>query len=213
MKQVDWYFDFISPFAYLASQRLDLLPAGIELRPVPVLFAGLLDHWQTRGPAEIAPMRQFTFRHITWVAGRDGIPLRLPPCHPFNPLRLLRLSVVLGNDSAQVQRLFRFVWAEGRSVDDPEAWHELITELGLADADTRIAAPEVKAQVRENTEQAIARGVFGVPTFIVDDELFWGYDALPFLAQYFANPGLLQGPGFAAADTFPEGQPRPGAGS
>ena len=213
MQQVDWYFDFISPFAYLASQRLDTLPDGIVLRPIPVLFAGLLNHWHTRGPAEIPPMRRFTFRHITWLAGRDGIPLELPPCHPFNPLRLLRLSIALGNDVELVQRVFRFVWAEGRSCDDPKAWEALLAELGVADADQRVASPEVKAQVRENTEQAIARGVFGVPTFIAGDELFWGYDALPFLADFITDAELFQRPDLAASDALPEGRPRPGSDS
>lgn len=210
MPPVDWYYDFISPFAYLASQRLDTLPAGVELRPNPVLFGVLLDHWQTRGPAEIAPMRRFTFRHIAWLAQRDGIPLRLPPCHPFNPLRLLRLSLALGGEVALVQRLFRFVWAEGKSADDPAAWAALIAELGVPDAEARIAAPAVKAQLRTHTEQALTRGVFGVPTFIVGDELFWGYDALPFLAAFLRDPGLLRSPALAAADALPQGRPRPG---
>ena len=120
MQQIDWYFDFVSPFAYLASARLARLPESTELIPKPILFAGLLQHWQTLGPAEIPPMRKFTFRHIRWLADRDGIELRLPPMHPFNPLKLLRLCILQGNDSALVPRLFRFVWAAGRSADDPD---------------------------------------------------------------------------------------------
>lgn len=209
MTQVDWYFDVISPFAYLASQRLDSLPGEITLRPIPVLFAGLLNHWHTKGPAEIAPMRRFTFRHIAWLARRDGIPLRFPPCHPFNPLRLLRLAIVL-DDVAAIQRLFRFVWAEGCSADDAEAWAALVDELGIADADARIAAPAVKSTLRDNTEAAIARGVFGVPTFAVDAELFWGYDAMPLLADYLADPGALREAVLAPADALPEGQGRTG---
>jgi 2-hydroxychromene-2-carboxylate isomerase len=207
--QVDWYFDVISPFAYLASQRLDTLPGQISLRPVPVLFAGLLGHWHTKGPAEIPPMRRFTFRHIAWLARRDGIPLRFPPCHPFNPLRLLRLAIVL-DDVAAIQRLFRFVWAEGRSADDTPAWEGLIATLGIDDVDARIAAPEVKTRLRENTETAIARGVFGVPTFIVDDQLFWGYDAMPFLSEYLAGPAALREAVLDPADALPEGRGRPG---
>ena len=212
MTQVDWYFDVISPFAYLASQRLETLPGEVALRPVPVLFAGLLDHWHTKGPAEIPPMRRFTFRHIAWLARRDGIPLRFPPCHPFNPLRLLRLAVLL-EDVAAIQRLFRFVWAEGRSSDDPAAWAALAEELGIADVEERIATPAVKNALRGNTEAAIARGVFGVPTFAVDDQLFWGYDAMPFLADYLADPVAVGEAVLAPADAFPEGRGRPGAGA
>ena len=118
LKKIDWYFDFISPFSYLASESLDRFPAGLELRPCPVLFAGLLQHWQTRGPAEITPMRRFTFRHIRWLADNNNLALTPPPEHPFNPLKLLRLCIALGSAPAVVQRLFRFVWAEGRSSDD-----------------------------------------------------------------------------------------------
>jgi len=216
MQQIDWYFDFISPFSYLASAQLGRLPDSVELRARPILFAGLLQHWDTRGPAEIAPMRRFTFRHICWLAERDGIELTLPPQHPFNPLKLLRLCLLLDADLAVARRLFRFVWAEGRSADDPRDWQALVDELGVADADVRIAAPAVKDGLRQNTEQALAAGVFGVPGFVVDGEVFWGYDAMDFLLAYLADPAVLRTPGMRAADAMPEGpqrRPRPDGGS
>ena len=208
MQRIDWYFDFISPFSYLASASLERLPAGIELRPRPILFAGLLQHWDTRGPAEIEPMRRFTFRHIRWLADRDGIELELPPQHPFNPLKLLRLCILLGADVALAQRLFRFVWAEGRSADEPHHWQALLDELGVPDADERIAAPEIKDGLRRNTEQALAAGVFGVPGFVVDGEVFWGYDAMDFLLAYLDDPAVLQSAGMRAADALPAGPQR-----
>lgn len=208
MRQIDWYFDFISPFAYLASARLARLPETVELRPQPILFAGLLQRWQTLGPAEIAPMRKFTFRHIRWLADRDGIELKLPPSHPFNPLKLLRLCILLGAETALVQRLFRFVWAEGRSADVPDHWQGLLDELGVDDAEVRIGAPEIKRQLRDNTEAAIERDLFGVPSFVIDDEVFWGYDAMDFLLAWLQQPEILQAPGMRAADTLPEGAPR-----
>ncbi len=205
MKTVDWYFDFVSPFSYLASARLDRLPGEVELRAQPILFAGLLAHWQTRGPAEIEPMRRFTFRHIAWLAARDGIALTLPPAHPFNPLKLLRLCLARGADIALAQRLFRFVWAEGRTADAPAAWQALGAELGIADIDAVVDAPEVKARLRDTTETAIARGVFGVPSFVVDDEIFWGYDAIELLCAYLENPEVLNAPAMRAADALPQG--------
>lgn len=208
MKQIDWYFDFISPFSYLASASLQRLPGDIVLRPRPILFAGLLQHWDTRGPAEIEPMRRFTFRHIRWLADRDGIELNLPPMHPFNPLRLLRLCIALDADVKLAQRLFRFVWAEGRSADDPEHWQGLLAELGAPGADESIARPEIKEKLRKNTAEALQAGVFGVPGFVVDGEIFWGYDAMDFLLAYLADPKILDSPGMRAADALPEGQQR-----
>lgn len=206
MKTVDWYFDFISPFSYLASARLGRLPVDIALRPRPILFAGLLAHWQTRGPAEIEPMRRFTYRHVTWLAARDGIPLTLPPQHPFNPLKLLRLCIALGADVALAQRLFRFVWAEGRSADDPRAWRALLDELDVDES--VVTTAEVKSELRDETERAIARGVFGVPSFVVDDEIFWGYDAMEFLHAFIDNPEVLRSPPMRAADELPQGARR-----
>ncbi|MGD8839803.1 MAG: 2-hydroxychromene-2-carboxylate isomerase [Gammaproteobacteria bacterium] len=208
MKQIDWYFDFISPFSYLASAGLQRLPDDIELRPRPILFAGLLQHWDTRGPAEIEPMRRFTFRHIRWLAERDGIELNLPPMHPFNPLRLLRLCIALDADVKLVQRLFRFVWAEGRSSDDPDHWQALLAELGAEDAGESIGRPEIKEKLRKNTAGALEEGVFGVPGFVVDGEVFWGYDSMDFLRAYLADPNLLDSPGMRAADALPEGPQR-----
>jgi len=92
MKTLDWYFDFLSPFAYLSLGRVEQLSAKIDIRYRPVLFAGLLQHWGNKGPAELAPKRLWTYRWCTWRAARDGIAFRFPSAHPFNPLPYLRLS-------------------------------------------------------------------------------------------------------------------------
>ena len=208
MQTVTFHFDFLSPFAYLASQALGRLDGLARVAYRPLLFAGLLDHYATRGPAEIAPMRTFTYRHVLWIAARDGIPMRLPPAHPFNPLPLLRLCVALGSPAAVVDRLFRFVWADGRSPEEPDAFAALCAELGVDDAPARLADPQVKAALRENTDAALAAGVFGVPTFALDGELFWGYDALDFLVDCLRDPGLLASPAMRAADALPVGRAR-----
>jgi 2-hydroxychromene-2-carboxylate isomerase len=206
MKTIDWYFDFISPFAYLASESLARLSDTHELRLHPILFAGLLQHYVTKGPAEIPAMRRFTFRHIRWLADRHGITLQPPPAHPFNPLPLLRLAIAIGADLEQVQRLFRFVWAEGNSHDDANAWHALLDEFGIDEAD--LASDPVKARLRQNTDAAIEAGIFGVPSFVVDDEVFWGFDALEFLNDYLQDPNLLQTPAMLAIDAMPDGVQR-----
>ena len=202
-----WYYDFISPYAYLASQALDRLPAGLQIIRHPVLFAGMLKHWDTRGPGEIAPMRKFTYRQIAWLAERNHIPLRFPPVHPFNPLKLLRLSITLGSTPEVVDRLFRFVWAEGGSSDDANAWQKLLNEFGLGvnEADQRISDPLVKSTLVQETEQAIAKGIFGVPGFRLDDEVFWGFDSIPFLQDFLNDPSLFTRDLMRQADAVGEG--------
>ena len=140
----DWYFDFVSPFAYLQSEQLAALAPRITVRYKPVLFAGLLGAHGQLGPAEIPAKRAFTYRFVLWQAKRLGIPLKLPHEHPFNPLPLLRLAIACDCEASAIHRIFRFVWRDGRLPDLPIEWAELTNDLGLPNADTRMAEPEVK---------------------------------------------------------------------
>ena len=204
----DWYFDFVSPFAYLQGEQLAGLAPAITFRYKPVLFAGVLDALGQIGPAEIPPKRAFTYRFVVWQAKRLGIPFKLPHEHPFNPLPLLRLAIACDCDAAAIQRIFRFVWRDGRLPDLPIEWAELTSELGLANADARIALPEVKETLRRNTDEAIGRGVFGVPTIILRDELFWGADATQMVADYAAAGCRWTDPEYARAAALPIGASR-----
>ena len=187
MPSADWYFDFVSPFSYLQCEQLPSLERALRVRYKPVLFAGLLKAHDHKGPAEIPAKRRFTYRFVVWQAKRLGIPLKFPAAHPFNPLPLLRLAIVADCDPDAVRRIFRFVWRDGRIGDLPIEWAELMAELGLAGAEARIATPEVKDALRRNTDEAIARGVFGVPTLAIGEELFWGADATEMAADFIAR--------------------------
>lgn len=205
MASVDWYFDFISPFAYLQCEQLHTLGPGVRVRYRPVLFAALLEAHGHKGPAEIRRKRDFSYRYLVWHARRMRIPFKMPPEHPFNPLRLLRLAVACDCTPEAVQRIFRFVWADGRLPDLPIEWAELVSGLGVRDAEARIAAPDVKAELRRNTDEAIERGVFGVPTLMVGDELFWGADATAMAADYMAAGCRWTDPEYARVTSLPQG--------
>jgi 2-hydroxychromene-2-carboxylate isomerase len=204
--RLDWYFDFISPFAYLQFHRLDDLPPGVEVRRQPVLFAAMLNHWGQLGPAEIAPKRRFTYEHVTWLAARAGLPLRPPAAHPFNPLPLLRLSWALGNTRSVVERLFRFVWEEGHIPQQDDPWAALLRELGLAPG---FESSTAKEQLKAATEAAIATGAFGVPTAIIQERLFWGYDATDMLIEFCRSPGAFDTEAMRLAAQWPVGTVRP----
>lgn len=204
LPKVTWYFDVVSPYAYFQCLRLPEVERVAAVRRVPVLFAGLLDRWGQLGPAEIVPKRRFTFRYAVWHAARAGVPFRLPPAHPFNPLRLLRLAVALDARADAVERIFGFVWAEGRSADDPAQWQSLCRSLGVEDGDALVGRPEVKEGLRANGEEAIARDVFGVPTFVTEDgEIFWGEDATPMLLDHLAGHPVMTGDEMRRADRLP----------
>lgn len=197
MEQAHWYFDIISPFAYLHWHSLGPLRERLRIEPVPVLFAGLLKHWDNKGPAELPTKRLHTYQYCVWKAGQAGLPFRMPPRHPFNPLAPQRLLVALGAPDASIAAAFDFVWAEGR---DPErAFDAFAAHLGVADAAAKIAMPEVKQQLIANTEQAIAAGVFGVPTLAVRGHTFWGNETLGWVAHFLDNPALFEQPDYLAA--------------
>jgi 2-hydroxychromene-2-carboxylate isomerase len=204
MRTVRWYFDFVSPFSYLALWRLAEIAAEIEYQPV--LFAGLLGQWRQKGPAEITPKRLWTYRYCQWQAEQLDIPFRFPAQHPFNPLHHLRLAIAAGSTPPVVRRIFEALWTSGADPADPAAFASLCHELNVSlDA---IAVPGVKARLRENTEQATARGVFGVPTFEVDGVLFWGADGVDFLKAYLEDPAILHGAEMKRLETLPVGTVR-----
>jgi 2-hydroxychromene-2-carboxylate isomerase len=187
MKQITFFLDFISPYAYLAFERLPEALQGlsysVEYRPV--LFAGLLKHHGQLGPAEIGPKRDWTYRQVLWLAHHHGIPLQMPAAHPFNPLAVLRLALACGSQGLAnryvCETIFRHVWRGGADAVDAQRIQALTVLLQPA---RDPAGDEVKAQLKANTEAAIARGLFGVPTYAVDDKLFWGFDALPMLRAW-----------------------------
>lgn len=206
--RAEWYFDFISPFAYLQLEQFDRLPAGLDVTLRPVVLGALLAHWQNRGPAEIPGKRRFTYRYVQFRAEQLGIPLRMPPAHPFNPLRPLRLAQALGGGVEVVREIFRHLWRDGLGVADEAGWRTLCARLGVVDAETLIERAEVKAGLRQNTEAAIAREVFGVPTFAVGDDLFWGEDATAMLLHCLEFPDWLQSAELRRISELPVGVER-----
>jgi 2-hydroxychromene-2-carboxylate isomerase len=206
--EVFWIYDVVSPFAYLALPGLARLPESIELRAVPVLFAGLLDHFGQRGPAEIASKRRFTYRFALWRARRLQLPMCFPPAHPFNPLAALRLIIAAGSHLDGARTVLNAVFRDGRDVASPAVLDELAHELGVQDARAAILDPAVKARLRANTEWASAQGVFGVPTLLIDGEIFWGHDAFDMALEYLEHPAGFQDPAMRAFDALPIGAAR-----
>ena len=206
MSPIDWYFDFVSPYSYLQSERLAAL--AIAVRPRPLVFAGLLKHWEHKGPAEMPTKRTFTYRQVQWIARRDGVALRFPPRHPFNPLKALRLAVALGSKVDTIREIFRHVWREGDDVDTPEGFARLCRKLGVADGEALASRAEVKAELVANGAEAIARGVFGVPTLYLDGEIFWGYDATAMALDFIRDPAFFRSGEMRRVDGLPVGAAR-----
>ena len=210
MTHIDFYFDPISPYAYLAFERLPEALQGLSYSVSyrPVLFAGMLAEHGQKGPAEIEPKRAWTFRQVHWLAHQHGIPLRTPAEHPFNPLALLRLALACAPSNGTPNRLvceqvLRHVWrGDGNDANDSDRLAELTTRL----APSRSAADaDVKQALKDATERAISLGVFGVPSLVVNGRVFWGLDALPMLRDCMSGGAWFDTPSWADAGIAPPG--------
>ncbi|MES2282649.1 MAG: 2-hydroxychromene-2-carboxylate isomerase [Pseudomonadota bacterium] len=199
MKHITFYLDFISPYACLAFEHMPEALAGVShsVSYKPVLFAGMLKHYGQLGPAEIAPKRDWTYRQVLWLAHSKGIDLQMPLAHPFNPLGLLRLATACSSPAEAgtpnryvCETIFRHVWQGGADAADAQRLEVLSQQLA---PQIQVQAEEAKALLKNNTEEAISKNVFGVPAFEVDGKIFWGMDALPMLRDYLTGSEWFAG--------------------
>lgn len=189
MHRITMYFDFISPYAYLAFKEIERgLNNRVDITYRPILFGGLLNHYGQLGPAEIPYRREWTFLQALWQGKEAGIPIQLPKSHPFNPLPLLRLAIAetkSGDPSKETcRKIFEFVWNRGIDVTDEVEFRELSSAIKL---EREPNDPDVKEQLKKNTEEAIANHVYGVPSFYYNNKIFWGNDSLKMLEAYIGG--------------------------
>ena len=207
MKNANWYFDFLSPFTYLQNCRIDEFSPDLNIQRKPVLFAGLLKHWGTKGPAELPAKRLFTYQHVHWLADQLEAPLRFPEKPPFNPIALLRLCIAGGCTKNAVDAIFKCVWVEGLSGDNPDNWARFCDAVNIpeSEATEKISNPEIKQELQLNGEEAIEKGIFGVPTLLVDGHLFWGYDSTDMALDYLDDPQLFESSDMKRVQSLPTG--------
>ena len=189
MQTVRMYVDPISPFVWLATKQIARIEAaGVQVEMVPVLFAAMLNKYGLVGPAEVPAKRVLTFRDVMRQAAAQGLEFVGPPGHPFNPLPMLRMATAIGGRTeriAFVSAVMAATWEQGRDAQDFDVLSRIARDCGL-DGEALVAAAgsaEVKAELARATEQAISDGVFGVPSFVYEGELFWGADRVDSLLR------------------------------
>ncbi|QXL84385.1 2-hydroxychromene-2-carboxylate isomerase [Comamonas sp. NLF-1-9] len=213
MHEITFYLDFVSPYAWLAFEQLPRTLEGlsVHVRYRPVLLGALLQHHGNPAPVSVAPKRDWLYRHVNWLGHSLGVGLDMPARHPFHSLPLLRLALGHSPDG-DVNRftagaVLRHVWQGGHDALDPERLTQLTQALAEQWQPEGDAAAHAKALLRANTDQAAARGVFGVPTFEVQGRLFWGLDSLPMLRAFLDCDAWFDGPAWAQAAQQPSGLP------
>jgi 2-hydroxychromene-2-carboxylate isomerase len=169
-----------------------------------VLLGAMFKHHGHVAPAEIPSKRAWTYRHVLWLGHAHGIPIEMPATHPYNPLPHLRLALSTTHDGAisrhVAETIFRDVWRGGAEAGDASGLAALASQLAPV-RDGR--SEDAKAALRANTDEAIARGAFGVPTCVLDDRVFWGFDGLAMLRAAAQQDPWFDGPHWATADQRP----------
>jgi len=202
MKHITFHLDFISPYSHLAFEKMPEALMGLSYSVTyrPVLLGALLRHHGLLGPAEVSAKRDWTYRHVTWLAHQHEVTLEMPAVHPFNPLPLLRLAIACagGEDPNRYvcETLLHHVWHGGADAVAPARLQALREQLAPPLEPDNEA---VKLRLRQNTDVAIAAGIFGVPTYEVDGKLFWGFDSLPMLRRYLEGDAWFDGPAWQQA--------------
>jgi len=186
MKTLTFYFDYLSPFSYFALLQKDLIPAKIVFKPIAL--GPVLNHWQMKGPGEIDPKREFLLRQCMRYASENKVVFSPPKSLPFNSLYALRLSLecVAGeNQERVIETLFKAGWQNSIEMSDPDILIQELNKAGLNGNDLyeKSFSKEAKTELKANINEAIAHGVFGVPSFIHEGELFWGNDSIKDLIQ------------------------------
>jgi len=190
--ELDFYFDVGSPAAYLAWTQIPKLAhdTGAKIHYRPFLLGGVFQATGNRSPMEVPAKSQWMRVDLQRFANRYGVPYRHNPHFPINTLTLMRAAV--GLQMRQPERLLPFgdavykaIWVDGRNMNDVAEVGRVLQEAGF-DPQAVLALtqdPEVKEQLKAVTQQAVARGVFGAPTFFVGDQMFWGQDRIDFVRE------------------------------
>ena len=192
MKTFEFWFDFGSPAAYLASTQIAGIESATGARAVwrPMLLGGVFQATGNHSPATIPAKGRYTFVDFDRFARRYGVPLRYNPHFPINTLLLMRGAVGMqlrdpGRFPDYCAAMFRSIWVDALDMNDPAVVGRALQQAGF-DAQALLALsqePDVKAALKAATDEAVARGVFGAPTFFAGDQMFWGQDRIDFLKE------------------------------
>ncbi|WP_411288369.1 2-hydroxychromene-2-carboxylate isomerase [Phenylobacterium sp.] len=186
-------FDFGSPTTYLAHKRLPQLLArtGASVEYVPILLGGVFKATGNASPAMIPAKGAWMNADLQRFAVRHGTPFARNPHFPINTLHLMRGAAGLKDDPrfmAYVDAVFEAMWLEPKNLGDPAELPPVLARAGLTVEEFRalVERDDVKERLKQQTEAAVARGVFGAPTFFVGDAMFFGQDRLDFVEEALA---------------------------
>ncbi len=188
MATLEFFYDFVSPYSYLASTRVEAVAArtGATIRWRPFVLGGVFKATSNHAPIEIPAKAKHMLLDLDRWSRRLGVPLKFPEAFPFNPILSLRTALAaeaVGKLVPATHAIYRARWADQRDIADPAVLAAVLTEAGLDGAALVAAAPSYKEALLKQTQEAIDRGAFGAPLFFVGEQLFVGNDRLDFVEE------------------------------
>lgn len=187
MKKISFYFDFLSPFSYFAHAKLKEFKTEIDYKPVAL--GPLLNHWGIKGPGEVTPKREFLLKQCLRYSTLNKIPFTTPKTHPFNSLYALRFALKSTAGDLQpkvIDTLWTAGWQKRIDMGEPDEIIQALNDAGLPGNDLyeKSFSREAKQELKANIQEAISHGVWGVPSFVYEGELFWGNDSINDLMRF-----------------------------
>lgn len=189
-RRIEFFFDVVSPYSYLAATQIDALAAKHDARVewLPFFLGGVMQATGNKPPASLPARGPYLFRDVQRWSTKYGVPLRFPKVFPANTLKAQRmLTAIPTQDPAAVAKLalgfFALYWAEGGDPNDDATLVARADALGFDGASLLASASQdvTKAILKERTDEAVRRGAFGAPTMFFDGEMYFGNDRLVLL--------------------------------
>ena len=191
-KKIDFYFDFLSPYSYVAWTWVRKNWNDYEFHLYPVSVPNIIAHYDTKGPAQIKPKRNYLFKDLLRYTKLNNIPFTTPKNLPFNSLYALRLALksVSGTHQKEViDAIFRSGWEQGQDIGSDDVLKIVLADqnLPVEELFQKMEEKAARVELKNNIETGIKRDLFGVPTFFVDEEMFWGNDSIKYLEMHLAG--------------------------
>lgn len=201
MQTIDYFFDFLSPYSYLSWEthkkyKESWEKLGYSINYIPVTLASVIHFHETKGPAEIKSKRDYLFKDCQRFCNENGIRFYPPKHLPFNSLYALRCALKINAQKDQFQiidTLFIKGWGEGLDIGDPEVITRLLIDVGLDGHQLidRVTEKEMRKSLKNNVKDAQEKGLFGLPSFLCNNELFWGNDSIKYLNRFLNDDDLV----------------------
>ena len=186
-KSIDFYFDFISPYTYIGHKRIEKEGMGINFNYKPILLGGLHKLWNITPQAYIEPKKQFMIMDCEMVSKKFKIDFIFNSKFPLNTIKLMRGCLILENDQLKkyIQLVFDAYWKNNEDITSNKVLSKILTQIGInfEEFSKKIEENEIKEKLKNFTNDAFKKKIFGAPTYVVNNKNFWGQDRFEYALE------------------------------